>query len=326
MLNHSHAHAKSRSAGSIRKGAELLIVDECSENIQILRDVLKQDYYISSASTTEEILDMINQGQKPDLVLLDLFMQSGEGFRICSLLKDNLKTSNIPVIIMAARNDPDDQIQGLSLGADDFIIKPFHIPLLKARINNHLNLKSKADLLEHLAHIDGLTHIPNRRRFDTVLKQEWRRAIRAGTSLAILMADLDDFKEYNDLHGHGNGDDYLRVVADCLSNELQRPGDLVARYGGEEFVVLLPDCGLKNAVTIAERMRIAVESLPVEHLISSDSKPATVSVGCAAERPDLTRHATQLIERADQNLYKAKSLGKNRVWGRLEDEDTNKYE
>ncbi|MCU7872645.1 MAG: diguanylate cyclase [Candidatus Thiodiazotropha sp. (ex Lucinoma borealis)] len=304
----------------------MLIVDECPENIQVLRDMLEQEYNISSASTMKEVLGMVNQSQKPDLVLLDLFEQSGEGFKICSLLKNNLKTSDIPVIIMAARNDLDDQIQGLSLGAVDFILKPFHIPLLKARINNHLNLKSKTDMLEHLAHIDGLTHIPNRRRFDTVLKQEWRRAIRAGTSLAILMADLDDFKGYNDLHGHGNGDDYLRVIADCLSNVLQRPGDLIARYGGEEFVVLLPDCDLENAVAIAERMRIAVESLPVEHLISSDSKPATISVGCAAERPDLIHHATQLIERADQNLYKAKSLGKNRVWGRLEDEDTNKYE
>ncbi|MCU7856814.1 MAG: response regulator, partial [Candidatus Thiodiazotropha sp. (ex Lucinoma borealis)] len=132
----------------------MLIVDESPENIQVLRDMLEQDYNISSASTMKEVLGMVNQSQKPDLVLLDLFEQSGEGFKICSLLKNNLKTSDIPVIIMAARNDLDDQIQGLSLGAADFILKPFYIPLLKARINNHLNLKSKTDMLEHLAHID----------------------------------------------------------------------------------------------------------------------------------------------------------------------------
>ena len=297
-----------------RDRPELLIIDKSPQDIQVLRDVLDLEYKISHALSENEVFDMVGEGKSPDLILLDLMEPSALGFEICRHLKENSGMSDIPIILMSSRCDLEDEIRGLSLGAADFILKPFHIPLVIARINNHLNLKSKADMLEHMAHIDSLTHIPNRRRFDFNLNEEWRRAIRANTYLAVLMIDLDDFKAYNDQHGHGNGDNCLREIAGCLSNMLQRPGDLIARYGGEEFVALLPGCDLNNAANLAERMRAAVESPLLQYPVSADSKPVTISIGCAAEQPSPERTPTQLLQRADQNLYRAKSNGKNQVW------------
>ncbi|MCU7943691.1 MAG: GGDEF domain-containing protein [Candidatus Thiodiazotropha sp. (ex Cardiolucina cf. quadrata)] len=161
--------------------------------------------------------------------------------------------------------------------------------------------------------MDPLTRIPNRRRFDNTLELEWRRAIRGGSYIAILMIDLDGFKVYNDMYGHSRGDAYLKKVAHCLSGLLQRPGDIVARYGGEEFVVLLPECNLQNAYKIAERNRSAIEHISRQNKEAGQKNLVTASIGCAAVKATINQSARQLIVEADEKLYKAKSLGKNRV-------------
>jgi diguanylate cyclase (GGDEF)-like protein len=178
-------------------------------------------------------------------------------------------------------------------------------------LSKQLQLRQRAEHeLAELAATDGLTGLPNRRQLDSVLKQEWARAIRSGQPLSLLMIDVDHFKCFNDRHGHHFGDQALRTVALTICASIRRPGDLAARYGGEEFLVVLPGTDLQGARVIAENIRAAIQALdPVVH----DADPITVSIGIASERPRATERQSGLFGVADKALYQAKRNGRNRV-------------
>lgn len=167
--------------------------------------------------------------------------------------------------------------------------------------------------LDKLAHIDGLTQVANRRRFDRVLEDEWLRMYREKKHLGLIFADVDFFKQFNDLYGHQIGDDCLVSIATALNSVIHRPGDLVARYGGEEFVIVLPDTDLEGCLKIAEIMNKKVESLQIEHANSSVSSYVTISLGAAVLAPDKTDNRADLVGLADKALYRAKKEGRNRV-------------
>ena len=167
--------------------------------------------------------------------------------------------------------------------------------------------------LDKLAHIDGLTQVANRRRFDKVLEAEWLRMYREKKCLGMIIADVDFFKQFNDLYGHQIGDDCLISIATALNSVIHRPGDLVARYGGEEFVIILPDTDLEGCLKIARIMNKKVESLQIEHARSSVSSYVTISLGVAVLSPDKTDNRADIIGLADKALYRAKEEGRNRV-------------
>ena len=167
--------------------------------------------------------------------------------------------------------------------------------------------------LKGLAEVDALSGLANRRHFDQVLDEEWRRARRRGYSLALLMCDIDFFKAYNDALGHPQGDECIKQVALSLKDSARRPGDLVARYGGEEFAVVLPALGVEEAEKIAAAICHNVEALKIAHPESQVSDFVTISVGVAACIPDQYSSKTELISWADDALYKAKTSGRNRV-------------
>jgi len=169
--------------------------------------------------------------------------------------------------------------------------------------------RSNAQLLT-LASLDGLTGLFNRRSLDAQLDQEWRRAIRLKTPIALVMIDVDHFKQFNDLYGHPEGDETLRVVARTLLTSVRRAQDGVARYGGEEFALLLPHTDLVGAQKVAETIRASVLSLKIPHP-QSPWKYVTVSVGCSALTPTLGIDQADLLHLADAALYKAKSDGRN---------------
>jgi diguanylate cyclase (GGDEF)-like protein len=174
-------------------------------------------------------------------------------------------------------------------------------------------LEEKNRLLERLSTLDTLTGIPNRRRFDDVFRQEWKRAARDGTPLSLIYCDIDFFKGYNDTYGHQAGDDCLIRVARVLAEAAHRPADLAARYGGEEFTILLVDTGPEGAAILAERMRVRIESLRIAHRSSSVGAFLTTSFGLATLIPRPGLRPEDLIERADRALYSAKQKGRNRV-------------
>lgn len=166
--------------------------------------------------------------------------------------------------------------------------------------------------LEQLSRIDSLTEVANRRYFNETLHREWKRAIRENKPIAILLIDVDFFKNYNDLYGHLRGDECLQQVAHALAALFSRPGDLVSRYGGEEFAVILPNAG-GEAMRVAERCRAAIEELNVAHGQSSVAPYVTVSIGMSSVVPNGSISPDYLLDCADKGLYIAKEHGRNRV-------------
>lgn len=174
-------------------------------------------------------------------------------------------------------------------------------------------LKRRTDKLEQLSIEDGLTGIANRRHFEQTLAREWKRALRTGNHLSLLLVDIDYFKAYNDFLGHQAGDECLKKVARSLQIAVSRPGDLVARYGGEEFGIILPDTEMVGAERIAQSLREALSSSGIAHERSKVADVITVSIGIASTVPSGNHEPESLIEAADQALYRAKDAGRDRI-------------
>ncbi len=291
----------------------VLIVDDASENIRVLAQVLKSMCKISFATNGKEALDLVASGPPIDLVLLDIMMPELDGYEVCRRLKTSEKTKNIPIIFITAMAEEEDETRGLELGAVDYITKPFSKAIVKARVRTHLELKRHRDVLENLSSLDGLTGIPNRRRFDEFIETGWRTGIREASQLSMIMIDIDYFGAYNNSYNHLAGDDCLKRVAKTLAKGLHRPTDFAARYGGEEFSVVLPRTDLVGAVHMAEKMRKAVEDLRIIHEPSPVSDWVTISLGVASVTPFKEGTASFLIQGSDRVLFEAKRAGRNRV-------------
>ncbi len=293
--------------------SSVLIVDDMPINIQVLAEALREDYRVRVAASGPKALALAESQDPPDIVLLDIMMPGMDGYEVCRRLKSNPQTMGIPVIFVTAKGATEDEALGLNLGAVDYISKPFSIPVVKARVRTHLQLKLRTDLLEQLSMLDALTGIANRRSFDQSLEREWGRSQRTGSLLGVVMLDIDHFKAYNDNYGHGAGDECLRRVAQALQSVVQRPLDLVARYGGEEFVALLPETEPTGTALLAERFRGAVAEQHLPHAFSPVAPQVTVSVGHASRAAVNGETPQALVAAADQALYRAKAEGRNRV-------------
>lgn len=169
------------------------------------------------------------------------------------------------------------------------------------------------DQLSRLSNTDGLTALANRRRFDEALDEEFRRLRRSGEPLSLIMIDLDSFKAYNDHYGHVAGDACLRRVATRLAEMVRSPPDLAARYGGEELAVILPGTDAQGARLVAERIRQAIADLAIPHATSWVADHVTASLGVTTLVPNGGQSVRDLIHSADEQLYRAKHAGRNRV-------------
>ena len=291
----------------------VLIVDDAPTNIQALANLLKEEYRILVASSGEKALRIARGDSPPDLILLDVQMPGMDGYEVCRHLKSESPANRIPVIFVTAKSGAENEELGFNLGAVDYISKPFHSAVVRARVRNQMNLKIRTDMLEELSLVDGLTGIFNRRYFDEHFEEEKKRALRNGQPFSMIMMDIDNFKAYNDNYGHGAGDECLQHVARALKDALPRSGDFVARYGGEEFVALLPGTESEGAMTAAEKLRIAVESLEIPHEYSPTAGVITLSLGVASPDPEsFSESLDSMLKRADQALYISKREGRNR--------------
>ncbi len=289
----------------------LLVVDDSSLNRTMLADIFKGDYVILCVNSGEEALNIV-PAFRPDIILLDIVMGGLSGYDVCRQLKSDSATAGIPVVFVTSSEDKNSEILGLSLGALDFIVKPYNAIIIKQRIGNYIALKSARDELEQLAITDQLTGLYNRRYFYTMFQSEINRAQRFRRPLSVLLLDIDHFKCYNDCNGHLAGDDCLRRVSSALTRSLRRSTDFVARFGGEEFVVMLPEADACCAMQTAEYLRAAVEGLNILYS-EEDPRPVTVSIGVACCAPDQCQTDQQLLDLADAAMYSAKSGGRNRV-------------
>lgn len=290
----------------------VLIIDDEKANLKILGDMLRNEADILLATNGQQGIRKAIEYQ-PDLILLDVVMPQMDGFEVMARLRQQPSTSAIPVIFITALGDLRHEEKGLLLGACDYIQKPFHATIVLARVRLHLELAQQRRLLEQLASMDPLTSLANRRKFEEILHREWLACVRQQSLLSVVMIDIDNFKHFNDTHGHATGDILLQEVAAVLSAELKRPKDLVARYGGEEFVALLCDSDRDSSLDIMESCRRQVASLKSSRLTQHTGLSVTISVGGYSCIPQVEDSIEDALKKADQMLYLAKHQGKNRV-------------
>ncbi len=303
----------------------VLIVDDNPTNLQVLSQLLKKaGYKTRVAMDGESAIEQV-RSDPPELILLDVQMPGIDGFKTCQKLKEDRSIQDIPVIFITALADLENKVKGLSIGAVDYITKPFQHEEVLARVKVHLMIRFLTQKvqeqslalqlanheLHRLANLDGLTEVANRRRFDEYFDQEWRRSRRDCLPLSLILCDIDYFKNYNDYYGHQAGDVCLRQVAQSISKTLLRPGDVVARYGGEEFAIILPNTPSEGAVHVAKLLQAQIERLNIEHAQSKVSSRITLSLGITTILPDASQEAHMLVAAADKALYASKAKGRN---------------
>jgi diguanylate cyclase (GGDEF)-like protein len=322
----------------------ILIVDDQPRNLTPLINLLHHKGYTVRTSITGDVALKTTQIEPPDLILLDVCMPTMNGYEVCSALKANPETSNIPVIFLSALNHSAEKAQAFAVGGADYITKPFYVDEVFTRINYQLTIQRQQQQLvqynqillamvmqqqrlqqqlqvanqelEQLAYQDGLTQVANRRTFNQVLHLEWNKLRRIRQPLSLILCDVDYFKLFNDRYGHLVGDRCLQLVAQAIAASAKRPGDLVARYGGEEFVVLLPNVEAMGALIVAERIRKAIAELNIPHQDSPCSSSVTISCGISTLFPMLDSSPDQLITSTDEALYCAKKSGRNNCFVR----------
>ncbi|MGI4847091.1 MAG: diguanylate cyclase [Janthinobacterium lividum] len=299
---------------SSRLTPRFLIVDDQPINIRVLHELFRDDAELFMAANGQQALDMAKD-ILPDMILLDIMMPEMNGYQACRHLKMDPMTADIPVIFITAQHSEKDEAIGFELGAVDFITKPFNSTIVKARVKIHLLLKLQSDILRSIAMLDGLTAVANRRMFNEVFDMHWRQSGRDGSSLSLIMLDIDYFKRYNDLYGHQAGDECLRRVAHAIKAGLARPSDLLARYGGEEFACVLPNTDAIGAMKVANSILAQIRSAAIEHKASDVASFVTASIGVATANAGSKPSAqqTSLLHAADQQLYAAKKAGRNKT-------------
>ena len=294
-----------------KKEFTILITDDEKTNLDILGSILSPLYNLLISRSGLRTLELAKE-HKPDLILLDVLMPEMSGFEVISKLKESEATNNIPVIFITGLTSTEDEEKGFFLGAVDYIVKPFHKSIVKARVNTHIKIIDQMRTIEQIGLMDPLTKVSNRRGFENRLNAEWGRAWREKGPISILIMDIDKFKTYNDAYGHQQGDVALKAFAEASSKTLMRPVDFAARWGGEEFVILLPGTDVNGAVEVAERVRKTVEALVIPTEEGVETR-ITVSTGINSVIPDADILIKDFIEKADQALYKAKESGRNRI-------------
>jgi diguanylate cyclase (GGDEF)-like protein len=294
---------------NLLEAQKVLIADDDAVNRQVLADLLKPEYTVLLAKNGEQALERATR-HAPDLILLDVMMPDLDGYEVLRRLRADPQLERIAVIFISGLDRPEDEANGLKMGAADYIAKPFNAIVVMARVALHLQLVRQRRMLERLANMDALTELANRRRFDEAFGLEWQRAQRSGEPLSLALLDIDCFKQYNDTYGHLQGDDCLRMVADTIGTACRHPDDFIARVGGEEFVAMLFDLSLEDARYAVARVVATVAERARPHAASVVAPYVTLSAGAIAITPDEER-LDVLFERADAALYEAKRNGRN---------------
>ena len=290
----------------------VLIIEDSPLTVKILKNMLKNEYEILSAFSGLDGYE-IAVSTKPDIIILDVVMSGMDGYEVCKKLKSNSLTKNIPVIFISSLGEMEDERKGLEIGAIDYITKPFSEPIVKIRVKNHLELKRTRDILSELSSLDGLTGLYNRRYFDNVVEQEWKKAVMNKTPFSVMLIDIDQFKIYNDNYGHLEGDECLKLVAHAIQSCLDGKDGISARFGGEEFVCLMPNVIMDDALILADKVLKSVTSQKIPFPFSTVSDVVTISIGLATVLPSEAKLMTDFIKTVDDLLYKAKRNGRNQI-------------
>ncbi|MBC8419853.1 MAG: diguanylate cyclase [Desulfobacterales bacterium] len=292
---------------------KILIAEDDPISRRVLEaNLLEWGYEVMVASDGGEAWEIIQQPESPNLIISDWMMPRMDGLALCREIRNMEKSEYIYFIILTAKGEKKDIIEGLEAGADDFLTKPFNPEELKYRIRIGERIINLERRILELANTDPLTGLLNRRAFLERMEQEMSRAQREKKPLSLILADIDHFKSVNDTYGHQIGDLVLQRFVGQLTTST-RPYDFLGRYGGEEFVVCLPGGDGLQAASVSERIRRQVEDMEIMLPDDSRSIRITASFGTASNSIESGKNIDLLIKRADDALYLAKDKGRNCV-------------
>ncbi len=289
---------------------DVCVIDGDAAQRALLRRRLRtRGYDVVEAADAEAGLRLIRD-RRPGVVICNVELRGGSGVELCAHVRATAPLDGTYLILVSAVEDRDVLHAALNAGADDFLCKPFDMEEFDARLRNGHRIARLQQRLRAAAITDGLTGLSNHAQFRKVLAREFQRALRYGSTVSLLMLDLDHFKVVNDTYGHEIGNDVLQAVARTIEG-LVRSSDVVSRYGGEEFAVICPETELGRATELAERIRQAIADrvrVPREPALK-----ATVTIGVASSALAGVSTESDLINLADHALYVGKRRGRNQV-------------
>jgi len=297
----------------------VLVVEDSAVYRKLISDQLHEwGFVVTVAETGAQAAAVLDHPDSPKLVLLDWVLPDIEGVELCERIrKAGVSCPYIYVILLTSKDGHKDMLRALEAGADDYLVKPFDVAELKARLmsgNRILDLQDQLlrarEAMRHAATHDSLTQLLNRGEIFEMLHRELERSQRERKHVSVILADIDHFKEVNDTLGHLFGDQVLQEVSRRFRCRL-RVYDSVGRYGGEEFLLVLPGCDLADATIRATELREQIACEPVVAL--GAEKTITASMGVAVSGGGFEEEVEALLGRADEALYRAKKNGRNRV-------------
>ncbi len=301
------------------KGMHGLVVEDSARVKRIVCEILRRNgVEVKEAENGLQALKVVEETEHAfDIVITDYSMPEMCGDELCKLLRQRDDMKQVPYLFISAASDKDSTLKFFKAGATDYLSKPFIEEELQTRIDIHLRarqyviqLEEMNEKLEYLAVRDGLTGLFNRRYFNEMFEKQLQQANRYSMDLSCILLDIDHFKLVNDRLGHLFGD-YVLVELSRLMKGSIRKADILARYGGEEFVVLLPNTNIKNAIEVAEKLRVTCEKAPMQH--NEVNTKITISAGVASLGGHDIDKPEKLLDLADISLYTAKKQGRNQV-------------
>lgn len=278
----------------------ILVVDDTPENRMLLNIMLKNEgYRVELAEDGNKALAKL-EACEPDLVLLDVMMPGRDGFEVCQAMQQTPSWAHIPVIFMTALGETEDKVKAFSVGGVDYVVKPFVVQEILARVRVHIQLKQAMTRMQALAVTDALTGAYNRRFAFEVLEKALQRGVRHPDQTLVGYLDIDGLKQVNDRLGHQSGDQLILAVVDALRATL-RTSDYLCRMGGDEFLLIMPDCGVDDFHALMERVKVELAKN------AKQADPPEFSYGYASHQPwDGPVTAEELISQADQEMYSMK--------------------
>lgn len=301
--------------------AVLVVDDDAVSRAVVQKHLQKAGFKVVTAANGQNALELFDQQFFP-IVLTDWMMPGIDGPQLCRLIREKQTDGYVFMILVTARDSKTDIVSGLESGADDYLTKPIHPAEMVARVNTGIrilrleqSLKKANEEIKLLSITDPLTGCYNRGYLNERLLYELKRAQRYRHPLSLVLSDIDHFKNVNDTYGHQVGDLVLKAFARCIQKEIRKKIDWIVRYGGEEFLIVLPETRNLGALSMAERLRQAVSATIIQ--AGSEELSITASFGgaCASFEDERNDEVTmeQLINQADEQLYRSKKEGRNRT-------------